>query len=340
VSVFAGIDILLHRVLEQVRDHILSIVKPEVETAFETLRASLECGTSTWSYAALNSAIADVIPEVQAAIDRVCEWFVPVGAEQEVGIRTIEQIVDIGIEATRTAHKGFSPMIEREIEDIGVQSALILSDITDILLTVLDNVYCHSGNRVSPWVKLRVSSEGLDAGHCKTTIRIESEVATGTYTEERRSRLDRIKEQMASGEYRKHVNLDGGTGLLKLKRLVSSDERQSLDFGFVGEHSFFVNVIPSSIEPLFWLVIFVICAYVIAKQARKVFLHGLLLGLANSVWITAAHILLFNQYIATHARARSPADNFLYSFQSLTFLSTPPQILPSPQSKSSRSRYP
>ena len=63
-----------------------------------------------------------------------------------------------------------------------------------------------------------------------------------------------------------------------------------------------VFVIPSNIEPLFWLVIFVICAYIIAKQTQKPFLHGLLLGLANSVWITAAHILLFSQYIATHAR--------------------------------------
>jgi len=63
-----------------------------------------------------------------------------------------------------------------------------------------------------------------------------------------------------------------------------------------------VFVIPSNIEPLFWLVIFVICAYMIAKQTQKPFLHGLLLGLANSVWITAAHIVLFNQYIATHAR--------------------------------------
>ncbi len=63
-----------------------------------------------------------------------------------------------------------------------------------------------------------------------------------------------------------------------------------------------VFVIPSNIEPVFWLIIFVICAYVIAKQTRKAFLHGLLLGLANSVWITAAHILLFQQYIATHAR--------------------------------------
>lgn len=64
-----------------------------------------------------------------------------------------------------------------------------------------------------------------------------------------------------------------------------------------------VFVIPSKIEPVFWLVIFVICAYTIAKRcATKLFLHGLLLGLANSVWITAAHVLLFDSYIAHHAQ--------------------------------------
>ena len=63
-----------------------------------------------------------------------------------------------------------------------------------------------------------------------------------------------------------------------------------------------VFVIPSKIEPAFWLVIFLICAYLIAKRSPgKHFLHGLLLGLANSVWITAAHVLLFDQYIARHA---------------------------------------
>jgi len=63
-----------------------------------------------------------------------------------------------------------------------------------------------------------------------------------------------------------------------------------------------VFFIPSNIEPAFWLVIFVVCAYVIAKQTRKPFLHGVLLGLANCVWITSAHILLFDQYIATHGQ--------------------------------------
>ena len=64
-----------------------------------------------------------------------------------------------------------------------------------------------------------------------------------------------------------------------------------------------VFVIPSKIEPAFWLVIFLFCAYVIAKRRPGLlFLHGLLLGLANSVWITAVHVLLYDAYIARHAQ--------------------------------------
>jgi len=62
-----------------------------------------------------------------------------------------------------------------------------------------------------------------------------------------------------------------------------------------------VFVIPSKIEPIFWLVIFVICAFVIAQRAgSRPFLHGLLLGIVNSVWVTAAHLIFIEPYLAGH----------------------------------------
>src|SRR5712692_8783886 len=64
-----------------------------------------------------------------------------------------------------------------------------------------------------------------------------------------------------------------------------------------------VFLIPSSIEPLFWLLIFCVCAYIIAKQrSGKHFVHGLLVSIFNSVWITAAHVLLFGRYMVNHPR--------------------------------------
>ncbi|HZS37837.1 MAG TPA: hypothetical protein VFF06_13460 [Polyangia bacterium] len=62
-----------------------------------------------------------------------------------------------------------------------------------------------------------------------------------------------------------------------------------------------VFVIPSSVEPFCWLAIFVVCAYVIARRAPgRYFLHGFLVSLVNSVWVTAAHVTFFESYLARH----------------------------------------
>jgi hypothetical protein len=71
-----------------------------------------------------------------------------------------------------------------------------------------------------------------------------------------------------------------------------------------------VFVISSSIEPLFWLGIFLYCAYAIAKRAPgKPFVHGLCLGLVNSVWMTAGHVILFDSYVARHANELAMMQN-------------------------------
>jgi hypothetical protein len=59
--------------------------------------------------------------------------------------------------------------------------------------------------------------------------------------------------------------------------------------------------VPPKIEPCLWLPIFLICAWLIAKNATgKYFLHGFLVSLVNCVWITGAHIILSAEYLAHH----------------------------------------
>jgi hypothetical protein len=54
-------------------------------------------------------------------------------------------------------------------------------------------------------------------------------------------------------------------------------------------------------EPLLWLVIFIIYAWVIAKNCtRRYFLHGFLVSVVNSIWITAAHAIFFSMYITNN----------------------------------------
>ena len=72
-----------------------------------------------------------------------------------------------------------------------------------------------------------------------------------------------------------------------------------------------VFVIPSNIEPIFWLAIFLVCAFLIArKRPDRRFLHGLLVGIVNSIWITTVHIIFFSQYMANQSPERGSNDGF------------------------------
>jgi uncharacterized membrane protein len=64
-----------------------------------------------------------------------------------------------------------------------------------------------------------------------------------------------------------------------------------------------ITLVPSPVEPLLWVAIFVFCAYTIAKRAPgKFFLHGFFVGLVNCIWITSAHIIFSTTYLQHHAQ--------------------------------------
>ena len=71
-----------------------------------------------------------------------------------------------------------------------------------------------------------------------------------------------------------------------------------------------ISLIPEKFEPAFWLVIFIFCAWVIAKVCPgKYFLHGFLVSMVNSVWITAANITFRQTYLAHHPKVASMNTN-------------------------------
>jgi hypothetical protein len=62
-----------------------------------------------------------------------------------------------------------------------------------------------------------------------------------------------------------------------------------------------ISLIPPAVEPALWLLIFVICARVIARFAPgQYFAHGFLLSIVNCVWITTAHAIFFVPYLIHH----------------------------------------
>ncbi|MBI1804882.1 MAG: hypothetical protein HY033_11705 [Ignavibacteriae bacterium] len=58
------------------------------------------------------------------------------------------------------------------------------------------------------------------------------------------------------------------------------------------------------IEPLLWLVIFIVYAIVIArKTSEKRFLHGFAVSVVNGIWICLIHATFFSTYAANNPEA-------------------------------------
>jgi hypothetical protein len=77
-----------------------------------------------------------------------------------------------------------------------------------------------------------------------------------------------------------------------------------------------VQLIPERIEPIFWLLIFAVCAWVIARVCPgKYFLHGFLVSMVNSVWITTVHVIFRLTYVAHHPQMASINTNLPVSLQ-------------------------
>jgi hypothetical protein len=82
-----------------------------------------------------------------------------------------------------------------------------------------------------------------------------------------------------------------------------------------------VSLIPGTIESFFWITLFIICSYIIAKQCTgRYFLHGFVLSLFNCVWITIAHVGFYTTYVANH-------PNMATMGASMHILTAPPRLL-------------
>jgi hypothetical protein len=61
------------------------------------------------------------------------------------------------------------------------------------------------------------------------------------------------------------------------------------------------SLIPQTLEWPFWLLIFIFCAFVIAKRCTgKYFLYGFMASIFNCFWILLVHLIFFETFMRTH----------------------------------------
>jgi len=229
--------------LQTVRKYITEQFSDSIAASVEQFRLSIDQTVGSALSVELRQLIGRASPELHASIERVASWFAPDAANELRALRTMEQIVDIAIQATNNAHRGFHPSIHTDIDELGLQANETLLEFTDILFTILDNIYTHSGLDRSPVIHIGISNTGETGGSTRVRIAVTNQIAPNTKTIANERRLERIRHQIESGDYRALSKVEGGTGLLKLKRIVAADDRQTLDFGYRPDSlEFFVDI--------------------------------------------------------------------------------------------------
>jgi hypothetical protein len=244
-KVFDALGVYLTLSLQNVRKFITGDFSNEIERCIDRFRASLDQNVSSALRSELQELLGRVSPELQASIERVASWFAPDAENERRALRTMEQIVDIAVEATNNAHRGFEPEITTDIEDLGLQANETFIEYTDILFTILDNIYRHSGLDTRPKINISITSDGDIQLNESAPIKISvsNTIAPESKTAASERKLDRIRAQIESGDYRALSKLEGGTGFLKLKRIVALDPRQTLQFGYrSNDPEFFVDI--------------------------------------------------------------------------------------------------
>lgn len=130
-------------------------------------------------------------------------------------------------------HKGFTPRIKKEIPELPpLANALTL--FSDIFFILFDNIRKYAETGQSPNIKIKITRESDEVAFL-----VSNELGASTISEEALEKIQEIKTKISKDTYHSSVKSEGGTGLIKIRKLIGTN--QELDFGYNEDNEFFVK---------------------------------------------------------------------------------------------------
>lgn len=229
--------------LEDVRRYLAEL-KPRVQGLFEALRRAIPHGNAFDArISTLLSNLNSCAVEMQSAIDEVSSWFNIEVSQRELTVFSARQVVDIALRIIQATRANFSPRVSINISaDVPAFIAASMRLMTDSLFIMLDNVYQHSGNKVDPELFINVATVNDET----ISVEVINVVYPGINVESVEAALVPLRLEFESGQHLSKVNLEGGSGLRKLRQRAApqiSGTEKSLVFGFLDEKHFRVRAL-------------------------------------------------------------------------------------------------
>lgn len=230
------IDLFWRRVgacLERVHHNIDGLLKPSLNVAFNKLQENITAVSMGYSTAELDRSIRTAQTNAQQALEQIKDWFKLPTPRVEPPFE-MQELIDIGLQCVQRIHRDFNPVIKRDISSLP-PFADALTVFSDIFFIIFDNIRKYSAVGNSPNIYIKIIRE--EGGIIKLLVENEVDSVAGSDCDA--ERVHSIKEIIANGSYQNSVKSEGGTGLIKLKKIIGPS--QYMNFGYSDDSKFFVE---------------------------------------------------------------------------------------------------
>jgi hypothetical protein len=232
--------LMLEPSLANLRETLTKEYKLKFIVLFETLQSNLvNCTGRHRINHELFTAINESSAEFQVLIDRASQWFIKVQNELTKHSYTLNEIIDISIEAALVRHKGCNIKLNKIIDDSIILRADSLVVLSDILLIVIGNISEHSFCREHSELLIEAA---YTPDRAFLQFKFENKISPESRNERSQAILDLIRKEINLGSYLENVAKEGSSGLKKIASTVRLDAGGSIDFGFSDKNTFYLNI--------------------------------------------------------------------------------------------------
>ncbi|ROR60847.1 UNVERIFIED_ORG: hypothetical protein EC838_0138 [Providencia alcalifaciens] len=231
---------MLEPSLSELRSSLSNEYKLVFQTYFDTLKQNLikHAGMDISGHEIFNS-INNSSSELYILLDRASEWLKKGQAELSKNSYSLNEIFDIAIRAALVRHKGCNLNVNKKIDKTIELRADSLVTLSDILLIVIGNISEHSGLRESAELSITTN---FSSDRSKLAFSFKSKVSKGKNNPENNLELEKIREKIASNDYVSNIAIEGKSGLIKIASIVQPHASGYIDFGFLDDEHFYINI--------------------------------------------------------------------------------------------------
>lgn len=201
--------------MEKMRDLLDREINDIFQQRLRELETSLQKYSLLLNFQALRDHIAKARTDISAELKNVAEWFRRTQSDDFMDYN-LSLATQLSLQTFQHSHPAFT--LKCSYDDIDKSIELrgrTLRSVVDIFIILLDNVMKHSGFNSNVSVQISAKRE-----NSTVILSVRNPVKPGTISD---ARLKEITNQLSNWENSGYIRREGGSGLHKIKKILSVD---------------------------------------------------------------------------------------------------------------------